>query len=138
MPGGTSTMPSRLTSVNISRLTTAPSFISRTSRFGRSLSLRVFSLGNHSARNVICFPLYALVSIRSVKFDSRERDGKGSSIIWDQDRDSEYRFRPAVWKRGDSPNVHSANRPVKLSLCRFGGRPFNRRTSLSWLAFTCR
>lgn len=91
-PSGTSVMLFRLSTVNTSRVATAPCFISSNFRLGMSLRERCFSLGNHPVRNAIFSPLYALRKCRTVKFANRERDGKGSSLSCDQDRRSEYKF----------------------------------------------
>uniref|UniRef100_A0A8R7V0J5 Uncharacterized protein n=1 Tax=Triticum urartu TaxID=4572 RepID=A0A8R7V0J5_TRIUA len=134
MPGGTSVMLLRLVKYNFSRLAMAPCCISSRFRLGKSLRKRIFSLGNQPERNVSCSPLYALVNCRHVKFDNRERDGRGSSLNCDQYRDNSYKFCPPTpWKRGDSSNDHSANRPLRRSFCRLGRSTFNRRTSFHHL-----
>ena len=139
MPAGTSVMLLRLTKYSSSRLAMAPCCISRRLRLGRSLRERTFSLGNQPVRNDSCSPLYALVKRSSVKLDNRERDGRGSSLSYDQDRTNEYNFwPPSAWKRGDSSNAPSASRPLRRSLCRLGRRAFSKRTSFSSLEFTSR
>ena len=98
MPGGTSVMLLSLIRNKCSRDPMAPCCISRRFKLGRSVRERTFSLGNHSVRNVSYSPLYALVNCRHVRFDNRERDGRGSSLSCDQYRDNSYKFcSPTAW-----------------------------------------